>query len=105
MDIQCSYINKIAQVEAMYKLINIGHSRGVRIPKHVIQQANLEQCGLEFQVISDGLLIKPIREKKRQGWAEAFKNAAPLEHNEIMDLSNQFDDKEWVWEGSTDEKI
>lgn len=89
----------------MYKLIDIGHSRGVRIPKHVIQLANLDHCGLEFEVLSDGLLIKPIREKKRQGWAEAFKNAAPLERDEIIDVRNQFDDKEWEWEGLTDEKI
>ncbi len=89
----------------MYKLIDIGHSRGVRIPKHVIQQANLEHCRLEFEVLSEGLMIKPVREKKRQGWAEAFKNAAPLEPGEIMELSNQFDDKDWVWEGLTDEKI
>ena len=82
----------------MYKLIDIGHSRGVRIPKNLIQQAHLEHCGLEFEVLSEGLLIKPFREKKRQGWMEAFKNAAPLENDEIIHASNQFDDEDWVWE-------
>lgn len=89
----------------MYKLIDIGHSRGIRIPKHVIQQANLEGYGLEFEVRSEGLLIKPLHEKKRQGWAEAFKNAAPLDRDEIIETNNQFDDKDWVWEDETNEKI
>lgn len=83
----------------MHKLIDIGHSRGVRIPKHVIQQAKLESCELEFQVLSESLLIKPFRQEKRNGWEEAFRKAALLDHDEINDFSNQFDDEEWVWEG------
>ena len=82
----------------MYKLIDIGHSRGVRIPKNIIQQAHLEHCGLEFEVRPEGLLIKPLREKKRQTWEEAFKNVAPLDPDEIIDVNNQFDNEDWIWE-------
>jgi antitoxin MazE len=82
----------------MHRLIDIGHSRGVRIPKNIIQQAKLEHCSFEFQVVSKGLLIKPSQQKKRQGWAEAFKKAALLNSEEVNDFNNQFDDEDWVWE-------
>ena len=52
---------------SMTTLIRIGNSQGVRIPKAVIEQAQLENKELEFQVIDDGLLIHPIT-KSREGW-------------------------------------
>lgn len=82
----------------MYKLIDIGHSRGVRIPKQIIQQAQLDSGELEFEIVPQGLLIKPHRLQKRQGWAEAFKKSAPIDHEDILEVSNKFDDDDWVWE-------
>lgn len=82
----------------MNRLIEIGNSRGIRIPKNIIQQAKLEHCELEFHVSSKGLLIKPLRLNKRQGWAEAFKNVMPIKSEEIADFDNQFDNEDWIWE-------
>src|SRR5262249_33562385 len=51
-------------------LIRIGNSKGIRIPKPVI-----EQCGfkdkVQLQVEKDRLVISPAR-RPRQGWADAF---------------------------------
>ena len=58
----------------MAELIQIGNSRGVRIPKALIEQAKLSGSKLELQVVADGLLIRPVK-RPRQGWNEAVKAA------------------------------
>tara|TARA_B110000879_G_C10758868_1_gene350782 strand:- start:262 stop:474 length:213 start_codon:yes stop_codon:yes gene_type:complete len=51
----------------MAKIIKIGNSQGVRIPKPIIALANLENIELDFVVLDSGLLITPDR-KARIGW-------------------------------------
>jgi len=51
----------------MTTLIRIGNSQGIRIPKAVIEQAQLEDKQLELKIIDDGLLIHPVK-KNREGW-------------------------------------
>ncbi len=53
----------------MTALVKIGNSQGIRIPKTIIKQAHLENKELEFEVLDDGLLIKPIS-KSRENWKE-----------------------------------
>ena len=78
------------------ELIRIGNSRGVRIPKPMI-----EQCGfgdtVELRVENERLVIC-ARRKPREGWREAFQSAGPSEHDELLlDVKNTFDDEEWRW--------
>ena len=51
----------------MAKIIKIGNSQGIRIPKPIIALANLEDIELNFVVLDSGLLITPDR-KARIGW-------------------------------------
>jgi len=51
----------------MAKIIQIGNSQGIRIPKPIIALANLEDKELEFVVMDSGLLISPEK-KVRVGW-------------------------------------
>ena len=43
----------------MAKIIKIGNSQGIRIPKPIIALANLENIELDFVVLDSGLLITP----------------------------------------------
>ena len=52
----------------MTMLTKIGNSQGVRIPKPLIQQAHLQNRDLEFEVVENGLLIKPVQNTKRDSW-------------------------------------
>ncbi len=72
----------------MTSLIRIGNSQGVRIPKAIIEQAQLEDKELEFKIIGDGLLIKPVK-KPREGWKDRFDKAIQ------SDESNQAE-QEWL---------
>ncbi len=51
----------------MAKIIQIGNSQGIRIPKPIIELANLGDKELEFVVMGSGLLITPEK-KVRVGW-------------------------------------
>ena len=51
----------------MTKIIQIGNSQGIRIPKPLIALANLEGKELEYVVMDSGLLITPEK-KVRVGW-------------------------------------
>ena len=58
----------------MAELIQIGNSKGVRIPKVLIEQAGLEGRELELRLVQGGLLIRPVRQP-RQGWDEIVRTA------------------------------
>lgn len=83
----------------MTTLIKIGNSRGVRIPKAIIEQARLEDKELTFKVIGDGLLIQTFK-KPREGWKEQFEKAVArelsLEDQEWLDAP-LVDEEAWEW--------
>ena len=56
----------------MAKIIKIGNSQGIRIPKPIIALANLENLELDFVVLESGLLITPDK-KARVGWTNKVK--------------------------------
>ena len=51
----------------MAKIIQIGNSQGIRIPKPIIELSNFGDKELEFVVMDSGLLITPEK-KVRVGW-------------------------------------
>jgi antitoxin MazE len=51
----------------MAKIVKIGNSQGIRIPKPLISLANLENQELEFIVLDSCLLITS-KKKSRVGW-------------------------------------
>ena len=84
----------------MTTLIRIGNSQGIRIPKAVIEQARLEDKQLEFKIIDDGLLIKPVK-KNREGWKEQFDKALKSPESSEADQgwldAPLVDEEEWEW--------
>ena len=83
----------------MTTLTRIGNSQGVRIPKTIVKQANLENADIEFEITKDGLLLKPKPHKTRYGWKKAIEEALHTkgieEVNEFVDVD--LDVKDWEW--------
>jgi antitoxin MazE len=84
----------------MTTLIRIGNSQGVRIPKAIIEQAQLKNKDLQFKIVDDGLLIKPVK-KPRQDWKEQFDKARLVQDSEQMDQewldAPLTDIEDWEW--------
>ncbi len=83
----------------MPELVRIGNSKGIRIPKIIIEQAQLEEKELEFKIVDEGLLICPVNKKPRMGWEEIFiKNShRNLPSNETEWLNAPLDEEDWEW--------
>jgi antitoxin MazE len=82
------------------KLIKIGNSRGIRLPKAIIDQVRLGN-EIELQVFGDEIVIRPANRKPREGWAESFRAMAETGDNVLPDWPQtsltKFDDEEWEW--------
>jgi len=80
-------------------LVRIGNSRGIRVPKPVI-----EQCGfgdeVEMEVRNHELVIRPSR-RPREGWSEAYVRMGQSQDDELLDRvadpGSSWDEEEWEW--------
>ena len=86
----------------MTMLTKIGNSQGVRIPKPLIRQAHLEDAEIEFVVVEDGLLLKPVGVKRRQKWAENIdavlsKSGEEADEGLLDEFLNDSDLEVWEW--------
>ena len=80
------------------KLVCIGNSCGIRLPKAIIEQCRLGDT-VELRIEDDRLVISSER-KPRQGWEEALRRAGPADADEpVLDsvLDDDFEREEWKW--------
>lgn len=80
------------------KLVIIGNSQGVRLPKAVLEQAGLVlEQPLTIEVRSGSIVLTPI-EGVRHGWAEAAREAGAQRDELWGDLPPAaLVDEEWTW--------
>ena len=79
------------------KIVRIGNSRGIRLPKPLIEQAGLaEEVELE---VRDGEIVISSALRPRRGWAEAAHHLASRSECELLDepVPTSFDSEEWEW--------
>lgn len=79
------------------QLVRMGNSRGVRLPKVVIEQAGLTE-EVELEVRGATVVIAAAR-KPRAGWAEAARQLHAAGGERLLDppTSTKFDEVEWQW--------
>lgn len=81
------------------RIVQIGNSQGIRIPKLLIEQTGL-RGEVEISVQDDSLLIKPAK-KPRDGWAAAFQEMARRGDDALLDPAaatpSAWDEDEWEW--------
>jgi antitoxin MazE len=83
----------------MTRVINIGNSRGIRIPKVLLDQIGLRDAA-ELTVERDQLIIRPVH-RPRGGWDEQFKLMAERGDDRLLDAEapslSRWDVEEWEW--------
>lgn len=81
------------------KIVRIGNSQGVRIPKLLLEQAGL---GYEVELEAQGnqIIIRPTT-YPRQGWGEAFQAMSRGGEDRLLDDDligqTRWDREEWEW--------
>ena len=79
------------------KLVRIGNSRGVRLPKPLIEEAGLRD---EVQLqVREGAVIISAWTRPRAGWAAAARRMHEQAEDRLLDppTPTEFDRKEWRW--------
>lgn len=79
------------------RIIQIGNSRGIRIPKSLLEQSELPE-EIEIQA-QPGRLVITGHPKPRDGWSEAAREMRANDEDQILDpaISTEFDQDEWQW--------
>jgi antitoxin MazE len=77
------------------RIIRIRNSRGIRIPKSLLEQSHLpDDAWIEAR--ENEIVIRPAA---RQGWEEAFRVMAERGDDLLLDEPppTSFEDTEWKW--------
>jgi len=83
------------------QLIRIGNSRGIRIPKRILEECKVEK-EMELTIENDEIRLRPVHGKPREGWEEAIRalqqrhGEAPLDQ-EWLDADLVDDAGEDAW--------
>jgi antitoxin MazE len=79
------------------KIVKIGNSRGIRIPRTLLEQAGLVD-EVEMKVEGNQLIIHSAH-TARAGWNEQFAAMADNKDDQLLDetISTQWDEEEWTW--------
>ncbi|KAF0153295.1 MAG: SpoVT/AbrB domain-containing protein [Ignavibacteria bacterium] len=82
------------------KVIKIGNSRGVRIPKSLIDQSGLK-TEVELEIDHGRIIISPIS-RNRDSWEISFQKMAKNKDDILLDNDSllsqaKWDKEEWEW--------
>ena len=82
------------------KIVKIGNSRGIRIPKSLIDQSGL-LSEIELEIDNGQIIIKPVL-KTRDSWEKAFQKMSKNKDDILLDKDSlpeqsKWDQEEWEW--------
>ncbi len=81
------------------RVIKIGNSQGLRIPKPILEQTGITD-DVEITVDKDQIVIRPVKQA-REGWDQAFKTMAERGDDELIidngAFLHEWDEQEWQW--------
>jgi len=78
-------------------IVPIGNSRGVRIPKAVLEQCHIEKEAI-MEVEKGAIVIKPAKKESRKDWDAYFRQMKKLKEDNLLISDNiDIDAKEWEW--------
>ena len=80
-------------------LVQIGNSRGIRIPKPFLEQCQFQDT-VELELREDHLIIRPTI-PSRSGWDDAFRRMREQGDDALLDQEvvsvTDWDGTEWEW--------
>lgn len=79
------------------RIVRIGNSQGIRVPKPLLEQAQLPE-EVELYAERGRIVVRPAR-GPRDGWADAANAMRARNEDELLDepTATAFDRDEWTW--------
>lgn len=80
------------------KVQRIGNSRGVILPKPLLEQLALADDEVDISLEGDAIVLRKPKKQLREGWAEAAAAMAAAGGDDVIwpEFANDFD-AEWSW--------
>ncbi|MBC7388333.1 MAG: AbrB/MazE/SpoVT family DNA-binding domain-containing protein [Opitutaceae bacterium] len=79
------------------KLIKIGNSQGVMLPKTLIEEVGIKGP-VDIKAENNTIVIKALEKSVRAGWGDAFQQMSEMKEDaSFLNLNNTFDNEEWEW--------
>jgi antitoxin MazE len=81
------------------RIVKIGNSQGIRIPKLLLEQSNL---GGEVELVlqEDQIVVRSIHHVRHR-WEEAFRAMSERGDDELLDddtlIATVWDEEQWEW--------
>lgn len=80
------------------KIIRIGNSQGIRIPKSLLEQMNAQEQ-VTLRIENGVLIVDPIN-NPRSEWSQAFVKMAKAGQDNLLipdGIENEWDEEDWEW--------
>ena len=81
------------------RVIKIGNSQGLRIPKPILEQTGIMD-DVEIEVVKNQIIIRPVK-NAREGWENAFKVMSEKGDDRLIiedeNMLHSWDEEEWQW--------
>lgn len=80
------------------RVVKIGNSRGIRIPKPMLEQSGI-QDEVDLEAEDGQIVIRAVRHP-REGWDAAFAEMARRGDDKLLDdgpSTTTWDEEEWEW--------
>jgi len=81
------------------RVIKIGNSKGIRIPKPLLEQTGIIN-DVELEIENNQIVIRPVS-SPRAGWENAFRAMAEKGDDALVigdeNISHAWDEEEWQW--------
>ena len=81
------------------RVVKIGNSQGIRIPKPILEQTGIMD-DVELEVEKNQIIIRPVANPRRN-WDDAFKAMADEGDDAIIVgdkiISHSWDEEDWQW--------
>jgi len=77
-------------------VVAIGNSKGIRIPKSVLDQLNISDK-VDMEIENQKIILKPIKDRPRLGWDTAFKEMHNMK-SDVLIIPESMEEDEFQWE-------
>lgn len=80
----------------LISVVPIGNSKGIRLPKAIIEQLNGSDK-LDLEVENQHIILKPVQSKTREGWIQSFQQMHQAK-NDMLLMGDVIENEAFEWE-------
>lgn len=78
-------------------IVSIGNSKGIRIPKIILEQCHIKQR-VNIETKGESIIIRPLRSEARKNWGQSFQKMHENKDDQLLiDDAIDLGMERWEW--------